>query len=126
MKKVLALALVAVAALTACSSSSGYTSQSADEFATTISSTPGVVVLDVRTPGEFAAGHLPNAINIDVEGGSFDEQIASLDKNATYAVYCHSGRRSGIASTTMVDAGFSTIFNLDGGLLSWTGSLVTN
>lgn len=126
MKKVLALVLVALATLTACSSGGGYTNQSASEFATTISSDPGIVVLDVRTPGEFAAGHIPNAINIDVEGGSFEQEIAGLDKSKSYAVYCHSGRRSGIASTTMVDAGFTSIYNLNGGLLSWTGPLVTN
>ena len=76
----------------------------------------GTVVIDVRTPEEFAAGHLPNAVNVNVEGPTFDTQIASLDKGATYAVYCRSGRRSAVATDAMATAGFTSVYNLDGGL----------
>lgn len=117
-------ALLSIGALTAGCSSSGATSQSAADFATTVA-TPGVVTLDVRTPQEYAAGHIPGAINIDVEGAQFDAQIATLDKTATYAVYCHSGRRSGIAAGRMTDAGFTSVVDLDGGIQTWTGELVT-
>ena len=125
MKKLLALVLIAAATLTACSSGSGYTTQSATEFAATIAADPAIVVLDVRTPGEFAEGHLPNAINIDAESGRFAKEITSLDSSKTYAVYCRSGRRSAIAADEMVKAGFTKIYNLDSGLLAWTGPLVT-
>jgi len=54
----------------------------------TAMSAPGTVLLDVRTPAEFATGHLTGARNVDIEGSGFASQIASLDKNATYAVYC--------------------------------------
>lgn len=120
----LIVALMSVAALTAGCSSSGATNQSAADFTTTVA-TPGVVTIDVRTPAEFAAGHIPGAVNIDVEGGLFDAQIAELDPATTYAVYCHSGRRSGIAVRRMGDAGFTSLVNLDGGIQTWTGPLVT-
>nr|MTA36229.1 rhodanese-like domain-containing protein [Actinomycetota bacterium] len=77
------------------------------------------VVLDVRTAGEFSSGHIDGAINIDVEGMNFDSEIAKLDKSATYAVYCQSGRRSGIAVGKMSDAGFASLSNLEGGIQSW-------
>lgn len=71
------------------------------------------VVIDVRTPAEYAAGHLAGARNIDVEGGDFAAGIASLDKAGAYLVYCHSGRRSAIAAEQMASAGFKDI--VDGG-----------
>ena len=79
----------------------------------------GVVLLDVRTAGEFAAGHIDGAINIDVEGMTFEGEIANLDKTKTYAIYCQSGRRSRIAVESMTKAGFTTLFNLDQGIGSW-------
>ncbi len=77
---------------------------------------PGVTVVDVRTPAEFAAGHVAGAINIDVESADFATRIADLDTAGTYAVYCRSGRRSAIAADQLADAGFANVYNLDGGL----------
>lgn len=74
------------------------------------------VVIDVRTPAEYAAGHIAGAQNIDVEAAGFGSKIASLDKKAPYLVYCHSGRRSGIAATQMASAGFTDI--VDGGAMA--------
>ena len=74
------------------------------------------VVIDVRTPEEFAAGHIAGAQNIDVEAADFGSKIASLDKGAAYLVYCHSGRRSGLAATQMASAGFTDI--VDGGAMA--------
>jgi phage shock protein E len=71
------------------------------------------VVIDVRTPAEFAAGHLAGAQNIDVEAGDFATRIASLDKDAKYLLYCRSGRRSAVAAELMAEAGFKDI--VDGG-----------
>ena len=82
----------------------------------------GVTVLDVRSAGEFSEGHLQGAINVDVEGMQFDGDISKLDKTKVYAVYCHSGRRSVIASNKLADAGFTSIFNLTGGILEWTSA----
>ena len=76
-------------------------------------------LVDVRTPEEFSEGHLENAINIDVEGMTFESEIANLDKTKTYAIYCQSGRRSRIAVESMSKAGFTKLFNLDQGIGSW-------
>ncbi|MDO9590965.1 MAG: rhodanese-like domain-containing protein, partial [Microcella sp.] len=56
---------------------------------------PGTIVIDVRTPAEFASGHLEGAINIDVQSADFDSRISELDADGTYFVYCRSGNRSG-------------------------------
>ena len=79
----------------------------------------GVVVLDVRTPGEFSQGHIQGAMNIDVESSTFDSEIAKLDMTKTYAVYCHSGRRSGIATSAMAKMGLKHLYNLENGLADW-------
>ena len=122
MKKVkLAAAILAplMLLLTACGGSSVKVNNlDANAFASDIKN-PGVVVLDVRTAGEFASGHIENAINIDVESSDFDAQIAKLDKKVEYAVYCHSGRRSGIATDKMAKSGFEKVTNLNGGIQAW-------
>lgn len=79
----------------------------------------GVVILDVRTPGEFAEGYVPGAQNIDFQSGSFENVISTLDKSATYAVYCRSGKRSGQAVKILHEAGFHTVHNLEGGVIDW-------
>ena len=105
--------------ISACSTSSkSIVNENAGAFAATIQNS-GVVVLDVRTSGEFESGHIANSVNIDVEAGSFENEIANLDKNAQYAVYCHSGRRSGIAAELMEKNGFKEIHNLKDGIISW-------
>ena len=82
----------------------------------------GVVTLDVRTPGEFAEGHIEGARLIDFQSGNFENEIATLDKNATYAVYCRSGNRSGQAVKVMQDAGFTNVFNMNGGVIEWANA----
>jgi len=71
------------------------------------------VVIDVRTPAEYAAGHIAGARNIDVEAADFSSRISTLGRTASYLVYCHSGRRSAIAAQQMAAAGFGDI--ADGG-----------
>jgi rhodanese-related sulfurtransferase len=117
MKKLIAVLFASTLALTSCGSSAA-TNMGAAEFQKKTQES-GVVVLDVRSAGEFYSGHIEGAINIDVEGMTFDGDIAKLDKTKTYAVYCHSGRRSGIAVGKMADAGFAKLFNLDGGIQVW-------
>ena len=120
MKKKLAIALSSLLLLTACSSSSA-TDLSAQEFQSkTLEG--GVIALDVRTPGEFFNGHIAGAMNIDVEGMNFNSEIEKLDKSATYAVYCRSGRRSAIAVQTMKDAGFTDLFNMKAGTEEWSAA----
>lgn len=80
---------------------------------------PGTVVLDVRTPAEYAAGHLAEAVNIDVNAADFPTRIAGLDKAVTYAVYCRSGNRSAAALEAMKAAGFTRADHLGGGIGAW-------
>jgi rhodanese-related sulfurtransferase len=103
------------------------TAVDAATFAAALQS-PGTVVVDVRTPSEFASGHLVGARNIDVNAADFATTIGALAKDAPYAVYCHSGNRSGTAVAAMTKAGFTHTFHLAGGITAWTaagGSVVT-
>ena len=121
MKKIIAM-LASVLLLAGCASGvTGVTNMNVEDFSKKTAES-GVVTLDVRTPGEFMTGHFQDAQNIDFEGGSFESQIESLDKNGTYAVYCRSGNRSGQAVKVMQDAGFKNIYNLDGGVIDWANS----
>jgi rhodanese-related sulfurtransferase len=117
-KKIVALLISSVVVLTGCSTSPSASNLDSARFADKIVETD-VVTLDVRTAGEFMAGHIDGAINIDVEGNTFDAEIANLDKAKTYAVYCQSGRRSQIAVDKMASAGFDSLFNLENGIADW-------
>ena len=64
-------------------------------------------IVDVRTPLEFAEGHLKGAINVDVEAPNFIANIERLNKSGDYILYCHSGRRAGIALDEMKQDGFT-------------------
>ncbi len=77
--------------------------------------TEGDIAIDVRTPQEYAAGHLQGAKNIDLSAKDFDQQIAALDPDADYVVYCASGRRAAEAIKTMRDAEFSGALTNAGG-----------
>ena len=83
-----------------------------------------VVVLDVRTTQEFNEGHLPNAVHIDVmDSVAFVQQAGKLKKGKTYLVYCKSGRRSAKAATIMEQQGFRHIWNMEGGITAWKGTI---
>jgi len=77
---------------------------------------PETVIIDVRTPVEYAEGHVPGALNIDIASPTFNDEIAALPADQTYVVYCRSGNRSAQAATIMADAGFSDVYNVDAGL----------
>lgn len=64
-------------------------------------------VIDVRTPAEFASGHLEGAVNIDIQNAGFAGEIDALDHAANYVIYCHSGNRAGQAVNYMTGAGFT-------------------
>jgi rhodanese-related sulfurtransferase len=120
MKKVFAL-IASVLLLAGCSSSTGAIDLGVSEFSTKVAEA-GVITLDVRTPIEFGEGHIEGARLIDFQSGNFENEIAALDKNATYAVYCRSGNRSGQAVKVMQDAGFTSVFNMNGGVIDWANA----
>lgn len=80
---------------------------------------PDVQLIDVRTPEEFAEGHLENAINMDINGDNFDASVASLDKEKPVMVYCKAGGRSAKAAAKLKEMGFKSISDLDGGITNW-------
>ncbi len=120
MKKVIAL-IGSILLLAGCSSSSTAVDLGVKEFSAKVAEA-GVITLDVRTPGEFMGGYIDGAKNIDFQSGNFENEIAALDKNATYAVYCRSGNRSGQAVKVMHDAGFHNVYNLNGGVIDWANA----
>jgi rhodanese-related sulfurtransferase len=120
MKKLIAV-FGSILLLAGCSSSSSAIDLSVTEFSSKVAEA-GVITLDVRTPGEYAEGHLEGAQLIDFQSGNFENDISSLDKNATYAVYCRSGNRSGQAVKVMLDAGFTNVFNMNGGVIDWANA----
>ena len=120
MKKVIAL-IGSILLLAGCSSSSSAVNLSVNEFSDKVAQA-GVITLDVRTPGEFNLGHIEGAQLIDFQSGNFENEISGLDKNATYAVYCRSGNRSGQAVKVMHDAGFHNVYNLNGGVIDWANA----
>ena len=77
------------------------------------------VLLDVRSPAEFEKGHIPRAINIDINGSKFAEKIATLDTNKTYLVNCAVGMRSARACKKMETMGFKNLYNLTNGFDGW-------
>ena len=81
---------------------------------------PNFVILDVRSPGEYASGYIENAINMCILcSAAFEEELLALDPTLTYLVYCQSGGRSGSASTIMAEVGFTNVYNMLGGLSQW-------
>jgi len=81
-------------------------------------SADGVTVIDVRTPEEYAEGHVEGAELIDFYEPTFAERIAELDRDREYIVYCRSGNRSGQAVDLMEQLGFGRVWELDGGVLA--------
>ena len=81
-----------------------------------------VQIIDTRTPAEFSEGHIPGAVNIDIDGEEFAAKIAELDKSRPVAVYCRGGRRSKEAAEHMVGCGLE-VTELTDGILSWKGAV---
>ena len=82
----------------------------------------GVIILDVRTPGEYAEARIDGAVLLDVNGPNFAAEAALLDPDAEYAVYCRSGNRSRTAIDIMANAGIPNTLGLEGGIGSWAAS----
>lgn len=78
-----------------------------------------LVILDIRTSEEFAAGKIQDSINIDFYAADFREQLDGLDKDTHYLVYCSSGNRSGQALPIFEDLGFVEVDNLSTGITGW-------
>jgi rhodanese-related sulfurtransferase len=78
-----------------------------------------LVILDVRTPQEYRSGHLDGSINLDFKSPSFSDQIARLDRNNAYLLYCRTGIRSARVLLLMKSLGFMNLYNLTKGIEQW-------
>jgi rhodanese-related sulfurtransferase len=78
-----------------------------------------VVVLDLRTPGEFNSGSLPGATNIDFLASDFSQRLNALDKTKAYLVHCASGGRSTQSLKVFQTQKFQSVYHLDGGIKAW-------
>ena len=85
----------------------------------TIMQSEDVQLIDVRTPEEYEEGHILNAQNIDYNSPNFEVNITKLNKSKPVLLYCKSGNRSGKSSQIFLEAGFKTIYDLEGGITEW-------
>lgn len=81
-----------------------------------------VVVLDVRTPEEYAEGHLEGAVLIDAQAPDFADRLAELPRDGRYVIYCRSGNRSAQARAIMEELGFTDVADVDGGIVAWSAA----
>ncbi len=81
------------------------------------------LILDVRTPEEYKAGHIPGAVNINIQDPDFIDQVEALGEKEAYLVYCRSGNRSAKACQILAGHGHENLYNLSGGILEWTGEV---
>ena len=101
-------------------SPAGVTLVSPTAAAATIADPPAdLVVLDVRTPEEYAAGHVDGAAQLDFYEPEFADDLAGLDRDVPYVVYCQSGNRSGQTVAMMEELGFTSVQDVDGGIIAW-------
>ena len=102
----------------------GYSQITMEEAHQRLSIECGFIILDVRTPEEFAAGHIPGALNIPNETIGTDEIPQLPEKEQRIYVYCRSGNRSKQAAEKLVALGYTDIVEI-GGILDWPGEVVT-
>jgi rhodanese-related sulfurtransferase len=98
---------------------------SQEEWVSQLEADKNAVILDVRTDAEWDQGIIENAITIDFyKTAEFMAALEALDKNKNYYVYCRSGARSGKTCEMMNGLGIENAFNLEGGMLEWSGDIV--
>ncbi len=83
---------------------------------------PDAIVLDVRTPAEYAQVRLPGAINIDFYGPTLQAELSELDTAAPVLLYCRSGSRSGHLHPLLAELGFQDVIDVDGGIIAWVNA----
>ena len=125
MKRVaIVLAVLLLAGCAAPAEEISYRQINMDEAITMMGEESGYVILDVRTPEEFADKHIPGAINIPNEAIGTEEIPELPDKDQLILVYCRSGNRSKQASEKLVALGYTNIVEF-GGINDWPGETVT-
>ena len=116
---VLALSLAAVAPLVAGTRFTDVTVDQARELMQRRAGKTDFIILDVRTPEEFAEGHLTGAVNMNVLAPDFAARLGTLDKGRTYLVYCRTGNRSTKAVQAMERLAFQSVYHMVEGIVGW-------
>jgi len=119
MKAMYVLLFFLAANFYACQSQAGNHPVGPKAFSEQIQKAKDPVILDVRTPEEFAEGYIQNAINLDFYRDDFKTELGKLNKEKTYFVYCKAGGRSASAADMMLKEGFKNVVDLDGGITAW-------
>lgn len=91
----------------------------ADKAAAKLKKDPKIVVIDLRTPKEYAAGHIKGAININMQDKNFSAKLGKLDRKKTYLMHCRSGGRSSASLPVWKRLGFENVLHLASGTLGW-------
>ncbi len=117
MRKWTALLAVLVVAMVACSPKGSYTNVTADDLYAQLGK-PDVMIVDVRTPAEYAEGHIAGAVNLPLQ--TIESWYKDLPKDKPVYLYCRSGNRSQQAAEFLKKKGFSNVYNEQGGIIAWT------
>ena len=122
--KQLFILFVTITAFAACNAQSDGVKNLSQQDLTAKLQEKNTVLIDVRTSIEVASGYIPESeYFIDINGANFEQKIAELDTTKTYVIYCRSGARSGRAASYMSQNSFTEVYNLEGGILDYTGKL---
>jgi rhodanese-related sulfurtransferase len=83
---------------------------------------PDFIILDVRTPSEYAGGHIENSVNLDYYEDDFEQTLDTYDKSKTYLIYCRTANRTAAVMTIMQRLEFKEVYNMLGGINAWTAA----
>lgn len=133
MKQLLLFFLIATASVHSCQNNTGQKQAAPADgqpiisevltpaaFQAKMAEIPNLQLIDVRTPEEFAQGHIDGALNLNFYDDDFTQQLEQkLDKGRPVMLYCRSGNRSGQAASEMVTMGFKELYDLKGGFMAW-------
>lgn len=122
MSVLLVIALLIPVMSCSISRSAGFEDISVEECYTLIQenkNNPDFIILDVRTPAEYASGYIENAVNLDYYENDFEETLDTYDKNKTYLIYCRTANRTASVMSIMQRLEFTEVYNMQGGINAW-------
>lgn len=122
MKTRLPFLLLVIVLAAGCSQGQNKNVLAPQAFADKLKATTETTLIDVRTPDEFAEGHIAGAKNYDWNGEHFEHQVMGLDKSKPVLVYCLKGGRSASAASRLRSMGFKEVYELEGGTTNWTAA----
>lgn len=120
MKKLLLYFIIGITAVACAGYTNTYSTKLTPKIFSEKISNDTVQLVDVRTPEEYKESHIPSATNINYSSKNFNNSFSVLDKTKPVFIYCRSGKRSNKSAAKLKKAGFTTIYELEGGILNWT------